>query len=191
MICECNEKPLFKDQITDAEVRRIIDIYFKSSFTTDREQLDNENFVFYANPIYKTKDFQEQHKYALFKILADQHKIYYHEKNSVLQMPNSIKLRTQNYLEQSCDVVQWFKENYIHDSKIEDNKTISYLKVGDLYDELKTSEFYQGLTKANKEKLTKHKFYDYIRANIFFRKFYIERHEGDKFVLKGWNKYDN
>jgi hypothetical protein len=44
------------------------------------------------------------------------------------------------------------------------------LKVGDLYDEIKTSEFYQGLIKANKEKLTKYKFFDYIKSNGHIRK---------------------
>jgi hypothetical protein len=46
------------------------------------------------------------------KILLDKHKKYYKEGKSILKIPLTITERTKNYLEESCDIVQWFKENY-------------------------------------------------------------------------------
>ena len=66
------------DEITQADSRRIIDIYFRSSFTSDNELIDESKHIYKANPHYKTNEFKDTHKYALFKILTEYHKIYYH-----------------------------------------------------------------------------------------------------------------
>ena len=70
MICECNEKPAFSDPIRQADIRRIIDIYFRSSFKDNDNELDSTNHIYKANPIYKTTEFKEQHKFALFAIFT-------------------------------------------------------------------------------------------------------------------------
>ena len=46
MICECNSKPSFSETITQADVRRIIDIYFRCIFTDDTSLLDNANHIY-------------------------------------------------------------------------------------------------------------------------------------------------
>ena len=40
MICECNVKPSFSDTITQADVRRIIDLQFISSFKENDNDLE-------------------------------------------------------------------------------------------------------------------------------------------------------
>lgn len=112
MICECNVKPSFSDTITQADVRRIIDLHFISSFKENDNELDSANYIYKANPIYKTKEFKETHKFALFTILTKYHKYFYHEQNSILQISYSIKIRTNLYLESSCDLVAWFQFEY-------------------------------------------------------------------------------
>jgi len=185
-ICECNQKPLFKDTITNGDIRRIIDIYFMSSFTKDITLIDEDNHIYLANSDYKTKEFREQHKYALFKILTNYHKKLTRECHNNFVIPQSVAKRTQEYLEQSCDVVGWFKEFYTEEAD-------SYIKIGDIYNEFRKSEFYINLNKTNKEKYTKHKFFDYMKTNIFFKRYYVDRYQDIRYYIKNWKKkeYEN
>lgn len=184
MIVECNKRPLFAEEPTQADVRRIIDIYFRSSFDTDESKIDSSKFIFKADPYYKTKNFQTQHRYALFKILINEHRKFYKEKGSILMMPKSIIDRTNNYLELSCNVVQWFKENY-------EECDSEYIKMQDIYDTFKNSQFFIDLPKCEKNKYTRSYFFEYITNNIFFRKYYTERHQNIRNVLKCWKKKED
>ena len=185
MICECNEKPLFKDKITDAEQRRLIDIYFRATFTMDEsiinQEEQQETYIYRANPYYKTLEFQDKYKCALFKILTIYHKEYYHLQNSSIKMASSVIARTQQYLESCCDVVGWFKENY----KLEENNII---RIGDIYNEFILSSNYLEMTKQNKENYTRLKFNNIIETNMFFRRYYKERHFFTRNIILGWIK---
>jgi phage/plasmid-associated DNA primase len=183
MIVECNKRPLFSEEPTNADVRRIIDIFFRSSFDTDDSKIDHSKYIFKANPYYKTKDFQNQHKFALFKILTEEHKKFYKNNGSILNMPKSIVDRTNNYLELSCNIVQWFKENYDEDEN-------EYVKIQDIYETFKQSQYFIDMTKTEKSKYTRGYFFEYITHNIFFRKYYNERHQNIRNVIKNWKKKD-
>ena len=186
MIIECNKKPLFAEEPTQAEIRRIIDIYFRSSFISDKSQIDPSKYIFLANPTYKTKEFQNKHKYALFKILIEEHKKYYKQNNNTIILPKSIIDRTQLYLELSCNIVQWFKDNYT-----ETNNTNDICKIKDLYSEFCHSDFFYNLSKSDKKKYNRPYFIEYMETNIFFRKYYADRHKNIRIVLKGWKKTRN
>ena len=180
MIIECNKKPVLAEEPTEADVRRIIDLYFRSTFTSDVEQLDNENYIFEANPVYKTKEFQNKHKYALLKILFDEYKKYYNN-NFVLPKCSTIMERTNTYLELSCNIVQWFKDNYKY------NKNEDLLKIKDIFINFNESSFFQNLTKFEKRKYNKTFFVDYVKTNIFFKKYYKDRYKNQRNVIIGWN----
>jgi len=186
MICECNDKPAFSETITPADVRRIIDIYFRSSFKENDNELDPANHVYKANPVYKTKEFQEQHKFALFKILTEYHYKFYHEQNSILQIADSIKLRTNQYLENSCDLVAWFQFEYRQDEA--DSEEVSYVSLSDLHKHFLESDVYLGLSRKEKDNYTKLKFFEFVKKNIFFKKYYVERYNQHKRVLKQWSR---
>ena len=184
MICECNEKPGFKDKITDAEIRRLIDIYFRASFTTDETLIDESKYIYKADAYYKTTEFQDKYKFALFKIIADRHKIYYHTNNSIIKLAPSIVSRTQSYLESCCDVVGWFKDTYTED--ITKNITMK-----DIYEDFKNSEMYLEMSRNKRENYSKIKFFELLRTNIFFKKYYIERIGNDKNLITKWYKSNN
>jgi phage/plasmid-associated DNA primase len=179
-IIECNKRPLFSEEPEPADARRIVDIYFRSSFTNDESLLDNDKYIFMANSYYKTPEFQQKHKYALLYILFEEHKKLKNN-NYVLIMPKSINERTQTYLELSCNIVQWFKDNYIFS---EDPKDVSKMK--DIYDKFTESEYFFNLSKAEKRKYNKSFFTDYIQKNIFFKKYYVERTATMKNFVKNW-----
>jgi hypothetical protein len=172
--------------IRQADIRRIIDIYFRSSFKENNNDLDSANHIYKANPIYKTKEFREQHKFALFTILTKYHKQFYHEQNSILQISDSIKIRTNLYLERSCDLVAWFQFEYRQD-EIND-KEISYLRISELHEDFIKSDTYQFINKKEHINYTRNRFFDKIKNNIFFKKYYVERYNGMRHLLKGWAK---
>lgn len=180
LIVECNKRPLFVEEPGDAEVRRLIDIKFRSSFVNDETLIDENNYIFKANSNYKTEYFQNKHKYALLKILMNAYKRYKNE-DSTLKMPESIKKRTDQYLEMSCNLLQWFKDNY----ELSENETISFKEMYDLF---KQSDFYINANKIEKRNYTKKKFYEYFQKNIFTRKYYKERHYNTYNILKGWKR---
>jgi phage/plasmid-associated DNA primase len=180
MIVECNKKPLFSEEPKDSEIRRIIDIYFRSTFTTDKDILDEKNNIYLADAEYKTKDFQDRHKYALIKILMEAHKRY-KKNNYTIDLPDTIKERTKLYLELSCTLVEWFKTTY---KKSSDSR--SFIKIKDLFEKFTTSTYYFNLSKNEKKKYSKKYFIEYIKDNIFFRTIYKERFESIRNALVGW-----
>ncbi len=185
MIVECNKRPLFAEEPQDAETRRIIDLFFRSTFTTDKKMIDSENNIFLADPYYKTVEFQEIHKFALMKILFEQYNIY-KKSNYVFDVPQSIKDRTQLYLELSCNIVQWFKDNY--EITEDRNDTI---KIKDLFEDFTNSSYYVNLSKSERKKYNKSYFTEYIQTNIFFRKYYVEKSQYLRNYIREWRKKKN
>ena len=167
IIVECNKKPLFAEEPTQADILRLIDIYFRSSFVEDDDIIDENNYKFKCNTLYKTNEFQNEHKYALLKILFEQYKKY-KVNNYKFIIPESIKQRTQSYLELSCNILTWFKDNY---DKTENNMDI--IKLKDLFTDFKQSDYYYNLNKNDKRKYNYSFFDNYFSTNIFFKNYYF------------------
>lgn len=182
IIVECNKKPLFSEDPTNAEIRRIIDLYFRSTFTEDSQKVDSQKHIYLANSMYKTKEFQEKHKFALLKILMTEHIKFYEENNSTLHIPNSVANRTQTYLELSCNILQWFKDTYVST----DSNEICKLK--DVFDDFVKSPYYFNLSKMEKRKYNKSFFVDYFETNIFLKEYYCKAQSAHS--IKGWKKIE-
>jgi phage/plasmid-associated DNA primase len=180
MIVECNQRPLLYEEPQEAELRRIIDINFRSTFTTDVSIVDLSNNIYMANLLYKTKEWQEQHKYALIKILLEKHKNYMNN-NCILKIPVEISERTNNYLQLSCDIISWFKDNF---ELTNDNNDI--IKVKDIYTIFTKSHNFEHMTKAEKKKYNKSYFVNYIETNKFFSKYYVAKTSTLRTFIKGW-----
>lgn len=182
MIIECNKKPLFQEEPTNAEVRRIIDIYFRSTFTSDEKLVDPSNNIYLANPYYKESSFQHQHKYALLKILMNEYNKYRVNKYKLF-IPKIIEDRTQNYLELSCKLVSWFKDNYEFTGNKDD-----ICKLKDIYDNLTESSYFFNLSKFEKQKYNRSYLTEYIKSNIFFVKYYKARTNSCINFIYQWKK---
>jgi phage/plasmid-associated DNA primase len=180
LIVECNKRPLFSEEPGDAEVRRLLDINFRSSFVSNNDMIDEENHIFKANPEYKTSEFQNKYKYALMKILMNAYKKY-KEDGSILIPPETIKKRTDKYLQMSCNLLGWFKDNY---EKCEGQN----LKLLDVYVNFKSSDFYLEGPKSLKDKYKKKYFLEYFENNIFTRRDYVERTNSTRHILKNWKQ---
>ena len=180
MIVECNKKPLFSEEPKESEIQRIIDIFFRSTFVTDIEQVNEKEHIHIANQEYKTKEFQQKHKFALFYILIKEHQKYLNN-NSILKLSKNIIERTYTYLELSCNILQWFKENFTH---TENKKDI--LKLKDIYDMFCNSGYYSNLTKMEKRKYNKTFFIEHFQTNIFLKKYYCSRTNATSNIIKEW-----
>jgi phage/plasmid-associated DNA primase len=186
MIVETNTRPLLKDEVTNGEIRRIIDIYFRSTFTTDKTQIDHTNNIYMANLDFKTSEWQNQHKFALIKILTKHHKKYL-ENNSILNIPKFIADRTQNYLELSCDILSWFKDTFELTGNKEDT-----IKVKDIYELFTRSTHYENMSKAERKKYNKTYLVTFIETNKFFIPYYVAVSRLLRTFIKCWKlKVDN
>ena len=165
-ICECNKRPLFAEEPSTAEICRLIDIYFGSTFTDIIEDVDHSNFIFLAKKEYKDSKFQEKHKFALIHILINSYKNYF-LRNRSFDIPKSIKDRTIEYLESSCNLLMWFKENYKHT-----NDKHKMIPISDILAAFKMDEYYTNLTKFEKRKYNLKFFIEYFSHNIITKKFY-------------------
>ena len=169
VVCECNKRPLFSEEPTNAEVNRLIDILFRSTFTMEKEDLDENKYIFECKIEYKDDQFQDDHRTALLKILFDSHKNYSDNKFK-FDIPQFIKNRTDSYLELSCVLLQWFKENYELTSDNSDNVKIDYI-----HKDFKASEYYMNLTKAERRTYNLTYFIGYFSNNIITKKYYKKK----------------
>ena len=82
-ILECNDKPKL-NEVNDALSRRILDIPFKNKFVDKQEYEDlteeEKKTTFLNNSYYKSSEFKDKDKQALFLILSEHHKEFYNNK---------------------------------------------------------------------------------------------------------------
>ncbi|AYV84787.1 MAG: DNA primase [Hyperionvirus sp.] len=168
-IVECNKKPNFAQEPTRAEIGRVIDFPFRVIFVETLAEVDEANNMFLGNEKYKDKNWQDQHKRALMKILFIAYKGYM-AREYRFDMPKSIADRTTAYLELSSNLLGWITESY--------EKTTNQLdivKLAEMYKIFQSSEYYNNLSKADKRKYNYKTFVQEIEENQFIKKYYIER----------------
>ena len=180
VLVECNKKPLFSENPTEADSRRLIDLLFRSSFVEDVSLLCDNKYIFKADPELKNEEFQENHKRALMKIIMESYK-QYQSNNYKLAIPLFIENRKNEYLELSCTILPWFKENY---EQTKNKKDV--IKLKDVFTKFKESTYYFNLSKNDKQTYNYHYFIDFFENNIFFTKFYKERNTQYRNFLTNW-----
>ena len=169
MVVECNKRPLFSEEPQKAELERLIDVYFRSTFVESDDDIDKEKYMFKANKEFKTEEFKEQHKYAIMKIMMETHETYM-KRNYVFQLPKFIQNRTKEYLEMSCKIMGWFNENY----EKTDNKN-DFVKLQEVFGNFQSSEYYFNMSKYDKRQYNYRYFIQQIEENIFFARYYVNR----------------
>jgi len=187
-VVECNKKPLFAETPLEADIRRVIDIPFRNLFTDDEHKVNPALGIYRADPNLNEDTFQKQHRCAFLKIIMDAYTRYANDQYD-LKIPQSIKERTNEYLQLSCDLYQWILDNY---EKTEDIKEI--VKIRDMYAKFKLSDFYDNLNRADKRsaKYTEKGFIMQIKEITFLDGHYFERKRIDgidhRNILCGFQK---
>lgn len=163
-VLECNGKPPMKGRADYAILRRVIDLYFESVFTNEKEDVDEENHVYLKKAEYKELGFIEEHRTALF------HYILKHAPNKIY-IPDSVKLRSKEYVIGNDELLQWFDKEF----EITNNND-DFVQVKDLYSSFKQSDIWNNLDKSEKRSTFNYKnFGENIKSNIKLRKLYKDR----------------
>jgi phage/plasmid-associated DNA primase len=166
----CNNKPLLND--TDGGTsRRIIDFPFRSLFV-DSKDMDNykgvEN-VYNRVEEYSVQDFWDEYRCAIFKYLLR------YKNQGILNIPDGIKERSNEYLCDSDYILCWMKDNYeeyILDK--EDEKSVK--KILDIYEEFKESDYYKNSDRKKKRELSDSNFIKTLSTHNKYKKYYIEEY---------------
>ena len=174
LVFECNSKPNLDGDVGDAEIDRFMLIYFKMYFTNDEEELQNNENARAQIQDYKTLEFQQKLRCALF---------YYILKNGNNKIinPDVVKERSRKYLLDNDMLFSFFTETYERD------ETAEPITIKDVMKEFKQSDLYINiLTKAQRRKYTESSLKNSIENHIELRKDFKERHKNKHSVLLNW-----
>jgi len=160
LIMECNSRPSITGRKDNAILSRLVDVPFTQEFGTDEDRIANDENYHGVDPSLKDDTLAKTHRSALFKILMDLEYMEVYE-------PHIVKMRTKQFLMSSDILMEWFFENY----EQTDNKKET-IKIKDIYDNFKMSEFYRNFDHREKRKWNKMTFVENIKNNIHLRNFF-------------------
>jgi phage/plasmid-associated DNA primase len=163
MLFECNKKPNIDGRIDDSAVRRFINIFFPSTFTSDEKLYEGVKGYYKANPEYKKESWQNRYKTALFNYLL---KYDYTE----IYEPESIREATRRYLLDNDDF-SIFMEKYYERTEDEED----YVTIMELTSNYKNNYLKQG-TKAYRQ-MSKKKFLELMKENLFWKHIYNQKYK--------------
>jgi len=182
-VCELNKKCPMVGDLGDSIARRLREIPFVSTYTNIKELLDKKEVlsnVYKANPYYKTVEFQEKFKYALFIYLIRYCKKWEQQHQQTvcqkLYACNAVSQLTKKYIEENDNVFNILKQHYVLD--MDDNTAMCPAREFWVY--FKDSDFYRTLTKQEQNKTYSEKaVIDHLRSSTSTRIYF-----NDKFSVK-------
>ena len=163
MVLECNKKPNIAGKLDNSIASRLIDIPFRTFFTDDKHEQETLDNCKPCNLKIKEESFKREHRCAFFEYLL-QHA------PKKLYVPESIKARTAEYIEDCDPFLSWFNDNYEHTTDKND-----IVKVKDVFHDFKNKDYYQNLNKKEKRELNEKKFIKMIQENLTLHKYYFDR----------------
>ena len=168
-LLEANEIPAV-DEVNDAVSRRIRTIPFMSRYVEQSvyDSLEDKTNVFVADSYYKTDEFQNEYKQALFDLLIIRFKLFVNNKHSLPPQPKCCLDKCSAFLGTCDDIYSWFESYYEKTSTTELSEAIP---LADVYKSFSSSDFYTNLSKVDKRKYNKKYFMSKIEENIFIRKY--------------------
>ena len=140
---ELNIKLKFSGKPTNAETRRFMDILFESTFTDDKDLLNDKTLsnIHRMNKYYKSLEFQTYHICGLFKYIID-------NADTEIYNPECVRERTKCYIEGEDTFANWYKEEYEATGEVDD-----ILKVKDMFEKYKTGDDYANMRKDERPNL--------------------------------------
>lgn len=168
-LIEANEIPAV-DEVNDAVSRRIRTIPFLSRYVEQSvyDSLEDKTNVFVADSYYKTDEFQNEYKQALFDLLIIRFKLFVDNKHSLPAQPKCCLDKCSAFLGTCDDIYSWFESFYEKTDTIENSEAIP---LSSIYSSFSSSDFYTNLSKSDKRKYNKKYFISKIEENIFIRKY--------------------
>jgi len=167
-ILECNNIPRIEGRIDASAAERFMIIDFPATFTNDKQMLKMKN-CYPLNTRYKTDEFKQEFKCALFQYLLsfDFTEIY---------LPDCVRARTKRYLVGCDDFLTWFNENY---EKTDNDSDV--VKMIDLHSHFRKGEMWDTIPKAERRtKWNKEKMIIFVKQNICLGFYFKESYKKKK-----------
>ena len=182
LVMECNRKPEFSE-VDKAVQRRLVCIKYKSEFV-DKEiydSMDDEQKMntYPINTYYKTSEFKQKYKQALFNVLIKHGFKFINQNNCQLSIPSEVVENSKSYLAGSDELYQYILEYF------EPTNDKSSIKICNLWNTFKVSEEYKDLSKDAKRKYNKKTFVEILQSNIFLKN-NITTDKSGVLILKGF-----
>lgn len=172
-IMHCNATPQL-DEVDDAIANSLVIFPFRALFRTEekmKEYPEGTKYLYKVDSYYKSPEFLENNKLVFMNILLTYYKQFRADGHNILNIPKTMKERTEGYLQDSDDFMGWFEEKF-EQTKSEDD----FIKIGkDVYIQYRQSDLYANLNKKEKRKANlKHLVKD-IEDNPNLRPYYRAR----------------
>lgn len=193
-IIECNIKPGLATEPTPADAERIVDFPFGSFFTFDENLHDITKHIYPVRPELKTTEWKDIHKNAMLNLLF-LHAIEFKKNNYQIDkyIPDDIKDRSQEYLQNSRPIYKVFRElyeykgvksceGYVYD-KSED------LTIAKIITKIRSSSNFLVLPRAIQQKYdTAAKMKEWVYDNEFFKQRMDTDPSNKQKFLRGWRE---
>ena len=121
-----------------------------------------------ANPFYKTDEFKDLYKQALFEILIKKFVVFRDNNYKLQNKPKECTEKCNAYMAISDDFYGWFDDYFEKTPTIEESNPLTFK---DIYNIFKNSDFFANLSKADKRAFNQRYFNSKIEENIFLRKY--------------------
>ena len=208
-IMECNKRPKLLETPNNADIRRIIDIHFGSSFITEKSEVDEKNHIYLQNPLLKETEWKVNHRVYLLNILFEMLQEL-KKQNYIIDdfIPQCVKDRSNEYLQGCYDIHQIYVDAYqlqlftddegnsvnFESSTILKND-LTFVSLIAVAKTIKQSASFHELPKAKQREMTNDVIYEFFKTNPAYKKYHVENHlhlVGDimkksRNVLLGWS----
>ena len=186
-VCECNRKPKLAGRMNEAIERRLVDVPFPTSFVDNPDDYMGDH-VFKKDTSFIDPMFAEEHRCALFEYLLPYARRMI-TNGWVLNIPDDIKQRNAEYMQDSDEFLQWFEDTFEPDQD-----KMYVMKVKEAFDIYKQTH-YTMLSKKQQREHNLKWFKEEVKTNMFVRKYYKDRHRPQvngvqvemREVILGWN----
>jgi hypothetical protein len=136
------------DEVNDAISRRIRTVPFITK-AVDQEIydiLEDRTNINLINPYYKTDEFQDDFKQALFLILLERFKIFHERGNVLMKVPDSCKEKAKDYLATCDDIFSWFIECFVPITEGDEDEPIH---LSSIYKVFSSSKVFNDMSKSD------------------------------------------
>lgn len=200
MVMECNKKPPFAENPEDADAERVVDILFGSKFTSDNSELDTKNHIYPVNTEYKNSLWKDDHKNVFVNMLLSYLIILKNEAHYVIDkyIPENVKLRGQEYLQDSMDIhklfMALFEKRSMNPKRIQKYHNAKRVPkdedwtVSAIANEIRQSSDFHKLGRNTKEskEMKVDGIKEFFKTNKFYKTFIYHNRHSKQIVLKGW-----
>jgi phage/plasmid-associated DNA primase len=174
IVLECNDKINLKNDSTEGETRRIINYTYKSKFTKNKDEVNEEERIFLARDI--SDEFIQKYKLAFIDILIEKAIIFMEEDNEKFKITESVKKTTEKYISESYCFL-----TFLNEETEKTKKETDYISLSELFSRFKSSDYYFNSSKEERrDKLSLKKMKEFFETNKEISKNF--RHLLDKII---------